>query len=75
MSDHEDDHVARDLATLPAPAIDPAFSARVQRRGRGAARGALALRLDEAAVPALLLLAGAFYTVASFELMLRIFVS
>lgn len=64
---------ARELAQLPAPDIDPAFAARVQRRARSTLHERNRLRLDDAAVPALLLLAGAFYTVTSFELMLRIF--
>lgn len=68
------DSLAAELAHLPAPAIDAALSARVLRRGRAAHRDrAPRLRLDELAVPALLLIAGIFYTATSFELMLRIF--
>lgn len=74
MSSPSEDRAAEDLARLPAPAIDPAFAARVQRRARLAQRErGPVLRLDEAAVPAILLIAGFFYTVTSFELMLRIF--
>lgn len=62
----------RELADLPAPPIDPAFAARVQRRARAAQqdRGLLPRELP---VPVLLIAAGIFYTAASFELMLRIF--
>jgi hypothetical protein len=62
----------RDLATLPAPAIDPAFSERVQRRARSALRDR-GLLPRERAVPALLLVAGAFYAAASVDLMIRVF--
>jgi hypothetical protein len=61
-----------ELADLPAPPIDPAFAARVQRRARAAMhdRGLLP---SERIVPALLIVAGIFYTVTSFQLMLTIF--
>lgn len=57
---------------LPAPSIDPAFAARVQRRARAAMqdRGLLPSELP---VPVLLIVAGIFYAAASFELMLRVF--
>lgn len=62
----------RDLTALPAPAIDPAFADRVRRRGRSALRDR-GLLPRERAVPALLLVAGLFYTAASIELMARVF--
>ncbi len=63
------------LGALPDPAIDPAFSARVQRRARAVVRdrGPLRLDLGESAVPLVLILAGIFYTAASIEVMARIF--
>ena len=76
MSEHDDDDgLHRDLARLPAPPIDPEFSARVQRRARAAHRDrGLRLRPSESFVPALLLVAGIFYTVTSLQLLVRIFV-
>lgn len=62
----------RDLATLPAPPIDPAFAERVQRRARAALRER-GLLPRERAVPALLLAAGVFYAAASIDLMVRVF--
>ncbi|MDQ3037464.1 MAG: hypothetical protein M3Y87_34030 [Myxococcota bacterium] len=74
MTDRDDDHLSRDLARLPAPPIDAELSARVSRRARAAHRDrGLRLRPSESVVPALLLVAGAFYTVTSFQLMLQIF--
>lgn len=73
MSESHTPDTDRDLAALPAPAIDPAFAARVQRRARAALRDR-GLLPRERAVPALLLGAGLFYTAASIELMIRIFV-
>ncbi len=67
---NEDD---RDLTNLPAPSIDPAFAARVQRRAR-VAMGDRGLLPAETAVPVLLMLAGIFYAAVSFERMLHIFV-
>lgn len=76
MISQPEDRLADDLARLPAPAIDPALAAKVHRRARGALRDrGSVVRLDDAVVPALLLLAGIAYTVTSFELMLRIFTS
>jgi len=73
MKSTDHDPLARALGALPAPAIDPAFAARIGRRARAAYRQPLSLRPGEVAVPALMLAAGLFYTAASFELMLRIF--
>lgn len=61
-----------ELAALPAPPIDPAFSARVQRRARSALRDR-GLLPGERAVPALMLIAGIAYTAVSIDLMIRIF--
>jgi hypothetical protein len=63
-----------ELEHLPAPPIDPAFSARLQRRARSALRERDVLHWAEAGVPALLLLAGLFYVASSLVLMVRIFV-
>jgi hypothetical protein len=74
VTEHDDDRLPRELARLPAPPIDPELSARVQRRARAAHRDrGLRLRPSESVVPALMLVAGVFYTVTSFELLLRIF--
>lgn len=74
MSDHDEDSLSHELAHLPAPPIDPALAARVQRRARAVHRDrGLRLRPSESLVPALMLVAGVFYTVTSFELMFRIF--
>jgi hypothetical protein len=69
-----EDTLAKELAALPAPPVDAALSARVQRRGRSIWRTRPVLRPREAAVPLLLLLAGLFYTAVSVEIMARIFV-
>lgn len=72
--DRDEDSLRLDLARLPAPAIDPDVSSRVARRSRAVHRDrGLRLRPAESVVPALMLVAGVFYTVTSFELMLRIF--
>lgn len=68
----ETDPNARDLAALPAPAIDPAFSARVRLRARAAQRDR-GLLPRERAVPALLLLAGVASAASSIELLVRLF--
>jgi hypothetical protein len=78
-----DDPLAHDLRELPIPPLDPALDAAVQRRARAVfvERAApkpwwqaVALGLQGAAVPAVLLLTGAFYVVGAFQLMLRIYV-
>jgi hypothetical protein len=79
-----DDPLAKELGELPVPPLDPALAADVQRRARAALAEhaapisgwhALVLGWRAAAMPALLLLAGAFYVVSAFRLMLRIYVS
>jgi hypothetical protein len=82
MTTHEDP-LGRELGELPVAPLDPAFDAAVQRRARAALAEdaqprswwqALALGWQAGAVPALLLLTGAFYVVGAFQLMLKIYV-
>ena len=79
-----DDPLARQLSELPVPPLDPAFADEVQRRARAALAEQAAPRSwwhtvvlgwRAAAMPALLLVTGAFYVVSTFRLMLRIYVS
>jgi hypothetical protein len=78
-----DDPLGRELRELPVPPLDPALDAAVQRRARAALAEAVEPRTwwqrvtlgwQAAAVPALLLLTCAFYVVAAFQLMLKIYV-
>jgi len=79
-----DDPLAKELSELPVPPLDPALAADVQRRARAALAEqatpsswwhTVVLGCRAAAMPALLLLTGAFYVVSTFQLMLRIYVS
>lgn len=79
LADHA---LSQKLAGLPAPAIDAAFSARVLRQARGELRqpgeGTFSMRgllfsWETAFAPAVVLLAGAAYTVGAIIQLASIF--
>jgi anti-sigma factor RsiW len=79
LADHA---LSQQLAELPAPAIDGAFSARVLRKARGELRQpgegtfsirGLLLSWETALAPAIVLLAGAAYTVGAIIQLATIF--